>query len=179
MKIFRRIGAPSLRACGLGLMSAVVALGGSHVWAQAGALGTIHGTVSDESAAALPGVTVTVTSTALQVGKLVQVTQPDGTYRFGDLPVGTYKISFELQGFKTFIRDGVRLPVGFVARIDPTMAVGGIEESVTVSGESPVVDQTTTTTSVNISQDTLEAVPSGRGFQHLFAMTPGVTRVLK
>ena len=138
-------------------------------------ISTIHGAVSDESGAALPGVTVTLTSQALQVGRVTRVTEPDGTYRFGDLPVGTYRIAFELPGFKTFIRDEVRLLVGFVSRIDATLAIGGIEETVTVSGQSPVVDQTTTTTSVNITRDTLETVPTGRGYQHLFAMMPGVT----
>lgn len=143
--------------------------------AQSVSSATIHGTVHDESGAALPGVTATLTSPALQVGKETTVTGPDGTYRFGDLPVGTYRITFELSGFKTFVRDELRLPIGFVARIDVTMAIGGLEETVTVSGASPVVDLTTTTTSVNITRDTLETVPSGRGYQHLFAMTPGVT----
>src|SRR5262245_16731082 len=141
-------------------LSVGIALGSGSAWAQTGALGTIHGTVTDESGGALPGVNVTLTSTALQVGRVSKVTETDGTYRFGDLPVGTYKVTFELQGFKTFVRDEVRLPVAFVARIDASLAVGGIEETVTVSGQSPVVDQTTTTTSVNISTDTLEAVPS-------------------
>ena len=150
-------------------------IGSVPVWAQTGTLGTIHGTVSDTSGAALPGVTVTVASPALQIGRGTQVTEPDGTYRFGDLPVGAYKITFELAGFKTFVRDDLRLPVGFVARVDATMAIGGIEETVTVSGQSPVVDQTTTTTSVNITQETLESVPVGRGYQLLLAMTPGVT----
>src|SRR5438093_9769625 len=103
--------------------AAILLCGVSGARAQTGALGTIHGTVTDESAAALPGVTITITSTALQVGKQTKVTEQDGTYRFGDLPVGTYKVAFELQGFKTFIRDAVRLPVGFVARIDATLAV--------------------------------------------------------
>jgi len=154
---------------------ALMASGSQQARAQTGALATIHGTVADASGATLPGVTVTLTSPALQVGKLTQVTAPDGTYRFGDLPVGTYKVAFELSGFKTFVRDDLRLPVGFVARIDAALAIGGIEETVTVSGQSPVVDQTTTTTSVNLTRETLEAVPSGRGYQHLFALTPGVT----
>jgi hypothetical protein len=143
--------------------------------AQSASAATIHGTVSDESGAALPGVTATLTSPALQVGRQTTVTGPDGTYRFGDLPVGTYRLSFELAGFKTFVRDELRLPIGFVARVDAAMAIGGIEESVTVSGASPVVDLTTTTTSVNLTRDTLETIPAGRGYQHLFAMTPGVT----
>jgi len=144
-------------------------------WAQTASLSTIHGTVSDASGAALPGATVTISSPALQVGQMSKVSEPDGTYRFGDLPVGTYKVAFELAGFKGFVREDVRLPVGFVARIDAALAIGGIEETITVSGQSPVVDQTSTTTSVNISLDTLESVPVGRGYQFLFAMTPGVT----
>src|SRR5690242_12031832 len=128
---------------------------GAPLWAQSGSLGTIHGIVSDESGAALPGVTITLTSPAVQVGQLTATTGPDGAYRFGDLPVGTYRVKFELSGFKTFLREDLRLPVGFVARIDATMAIGGIEETVTVSGQSPVVDLTTTTTSVNITRDTL------------------------
>jgi hypothetical protein len=149
--------------------------GSGIVWAQTASSSTIHGTVTDESGAALPGVTVTLASTALQVGQTTRVTEPDGSYRFGDLPVGSYRLRFELSGFKSFIREEVRLPIGFVARIDAMLAIGAIEETVTVSGAAPVVDLTTTTTAVNLTRDTLEAVPAGRGFQHLFAMTPGVT----
>ncbi len=147
----------------------------SRLSAQSATSSTIHGTVSDESAAALPGVTVTISSPALQVGRTTRVTEADGTYRFGDLPVGVYRVAFELSGFKTFVRDDLRLPVGFVARVDATLAIGALEETITVSGVSPVVDQSTTTTSVNLTRDTIESVPAGRGYQHLFAMTPGVT----
>jgi hypothetical protein len=164
-----------LRAVTVAFVVIVVVMSSAPAWAQSESSSTIHGTVTDESGAALPGVTVTLTSPVLQVGKETTVTGPDGAYRLGDLPVGTYKIAFELSGFKTFVRDGLRMPLGFVARVDVTMAVGGIEESVTVSGASPVVDQTTTSTSVNITRETLDAVPAGRGYQQLFAMTPGVT----
>ena len=131
--------------------------------------------MTDASGAALPGVTATLTSPALQVGQETTVTGADGTYRFGDLPTGLYRVTFELAGFKTFVRDELRLPIGFVARVDVGMEIGGIEESVTVSGAAPVVDLTSTTTSVNLTRDTLETIPAGRGYQHLFAMTPGVT----
>ena len=136
---------------------------------------TIHGTVNDESGAAVPGATVTLTSPALQVPQMVTVSEVDGTYRFVELPAGLYKITYELAGFKTFIIDEFRLAVGFVARADARMAVGGLEESVTVTGASPVVDMTSTTTSVNLTKETLESTPIGRGLQQLFAMTPGVT----
>src|ERR1700730_14346463 len=164
-----------LRAVAVAFVVIVVVMGPAPARAQSESSSTIHGTVTDASGAALPGVTVTLTSPVLQVGKETTATGPDGAYRLGDLPVGTYKIPFETSGFKTFVRDELRMPLGFVARVDVAMAIGGLEESVTVSGASPVVDQTTTTTSVNITLDTLQAVPTGRGYQHLFAMTPGVT----
>jgi hypothetical protein len=143
-------------------------------WTQS-AGSTIHGIAKDESGAAVPGVTVTLRSPALQVGQIVVVTEADGGYRFGELPAGTYRLAFELPGFKTFVINDLRLTIGFVARTDATMAVGGLEESVTVTGASPVVDLTTTTTSVNLTRDTIDSVPVGRGLQQLFAMTPGVT----
>jgi hypothetical protein len=143
-------------------------------WAQS-AGSTIHGTVKDESGAAMPGVTVTLSSPALQVGQIVVVSEADGNYRVGELPTGLYRIAFELPGFKAYVLSDFRLTIGFVARVDATMAVGGLEETITVTGASPVVDMTSTTTSVNLTQETLESVPIGRGLQQLFAMTPGVT----
>ena len=139
------------------------------------ALSTIHGTVKDEQGAAMPGVTVTITSPAMQKGQVVVVSEPDGNYRVGELPAGLYKIAFELAGFKSYVLDEFRLTIGFVARVDATMSVGGLEETVTVTGASPVVDMTSTTTSVNLTSDTIESIPAGRGLQQLFAMTPGVT----
>src|SRR5882672_3770504 len=135
---------------------------------------TIQGAVKDESGAAIPGVTVTVTAPELQVGKIVVVTEADGNYRVRDLPPGTYEIMFELPGFKTVVQKDFRLAIGFVARVDAAMVVGGIEESVTVSGQSPVVDMTTTATSVNFTRETLDSVPAGMGFAAVFGMIPGV-----
>lgn len=143
-------------------------------WAQS-AGSTIHGVVKDESGAAMPGVTVTLSSPSLQVGQIVVMSDADGDYRVGELPTGLYRVAFELPGFRAYVLSEFRLTIGFVARVDATMAVGGLEESITVTGASPVVDMTSTTTSVNLTQDTLEAVPIGRGLQQLFAMTPGIT----
>ena len=136
---------------------------------------TIHGTVTDETGGTLPGVTVTLSSPALQVRQIVVATQADGTYRFGELPAGTYRLQYELPGFKTYILDDLRLAIAFVARADAKMLVGGLEEAITVTGASPVVDLTTTTTGVNLTKEIVESVPIGRGLQQLFAMTPGVT----
>src|SRR5262249_30980859 len=85
------------------------------------ASGVVHGTVKDQSGGALPGVTVTLSSPALQVRQMTTVTDAEGAYRFSELPLGTYKITYELSGFSTFVRDEVRLPVGFTALIDAEM----------------------------------------------------------
>jgi len=138
--------------------------------------GTINGTIRDQSGGVLPGVTATLTSPALQVRELVQVTDAQGEYRFIDLPAGTYTLKFELAGFSTLIREDLRLTVGFVARVDENMKVGAMEESVTVSGQSPVVDITSTSASVAFTKEILENVPRGRDLQNVLAMAPGVTQ---
>ena len=138
--------------------------------------GTIHGTVRDQSGGVLPGVTATLTSPALQVRELVQVTNAEGEYRFVDLPAGTYLLKFELTGFSTLIREDLRLTVGFTARVDESLKVGAMEESVTVSGQSPVVDITSTSASVAFTKEILENVPRGRDLQNVLAMAPGVTQ---
>jgi hypothetical protein len=144
--------------------------------AQSVSSATINGTVRDQSGGVLPGVTATLTSPALQVPQMVQVTDADGNYRFVDLPAGSYTLKFELPGFATMVREGVRLTIGFVARIDENMKVGGLEETVTVSGQSPVVDMTSTSASVAYTKEVLESVPRGRDLQNVLAMAPGVTQ---
>jgi hypothetical protein len=147
----------------------------SPAWAQSVASGSLHGTVTDATAAALPGVTATLTSPALQVPQLVAVTDQNGNYRFTDLPAGTYRVAFELTGFATLVRDQLRITVGFVAAIDVTLALAGVEQTVTVSGNSPVVDTTTTSTGTTLTREVLESVPRGGGLEDVFVMTPGVT----
>src|SRR6185295_5754966 len=77
-----------------------------------------------------------------------------------------------------FVRQDLRLTVGFVARVDVVLQVGGLEETLTVSGQSPVVDVSSTSGSVAFTKDTLEAVPRGRDIQNILAMAPGVTQAL-
>jgi len=163
------------------IFSAVVLLslvGVSAAFAQSVSSGTIEGTVKDESGSVLPGVTVTITSPALQVGQVVQVSDTAGNYKFVDLPAGTYRLSAELPGFASLIREDLRLTVGFNARIDLTLKVGALEESVTVSGQSPVVDVTNTAGSVAFTKEVLDSIPRGRDLQNIFAMAPGVTQAV-
>jgi hypothetical protein len=164
------------------LMFGIVALmstaGVNAAIAQSVSSGTIEGTVKDESNAVLPGVTVTVTSPQLQVGQLVQVADSAGSYKFVDLPAGTYRLKAELTGFSSAIREDLRLTVGFNARIDLTLKLGAMEESVTVSGQSPVVDVSSTTASVAFTKEVLDSIPRGRDLQNVFAMAPGVTQAV-
>src|SRR5438067_9415478 len=146
--------------------------------AQSVSSGTIESTVKDESGSVLPGVTVTASRPQLQVGQLVQVTDATGAYRFVDLPAGAYRLRAELQGFSATVHDDLRLTVGFNARIDLTLKVGALEESITVSGQSPVVDVTSTTASVAFTKEVLDSIPRGRDLQNVFAMAPGVTQAV-
>ena len=144
--------------------------------AQSVSSGAIQGTVRDQSGGVLPGVTATLTSPALQVPQIVQVTDAEGQYRFVDLPAGSYLLKFELTGFSTMIREDLRLTIGFTARVDENMKVGAMEESVTVSGQSPIVDITSTSASVAFTKEILDSVPRGRDLQNVLAMAPGVTQ---
>ena len=168
-----RLGRHGLTVCAVAWLSVI---GAGPAFGQTGAAsGVIHGTVRDESGGALPGVTVTLTAPVLQVRQIVTVSDAEGSYRFSELPLGTYRVSYELAGFSTFVRDDLRLPVGFVALVDVVMKVGAMEESVTVSGQSPVIDVSSTTTSVTLSSETLNEVPHGRDLAMIYSMAPGIT----
>jgi hypothetical protein len=136
--------------------------------------GTIAGTVTDESRAALPGVTVTLTSPALQVPQLMKVTDGLGEYQFPELPVGTYRLVFELGGFGRLIREEIQLPTGFSARIDVTLAVAQLQETVTVSGQSPLVDVTNTRGGATLSKELLQTVPISNNYQDILNLTAGM-----
>jgi hypothetical protein len=160
------------------LAGSVVLAGAKSASGQSVSSGTIEGIVKDESGGVLPGATVSITSPQLQVGHLEQVSDSAGSYKFVDLPAGTYRLKAELNGFSTSIRDDLRLTVGFNARVDLTLKVGAVEESVTVSGLSPVVDVTSTAASVAFTKEVLDTIPRGRDLQNVFAMAPGVTQAV-
>jgi len=135
----------------------------------------IIGRVTDESSAIMPGVTVTATSPALQVPSVTGVTDANGEYRLTPLPIGTYTVEYTLSGFQTVKREGIRLTVGFTARVDTQLQVGSLQESITVSGASPVVDTTSTTATTQFTRESIELLPSSRnGVVSLLAQAPGV-----
>ena len=136
--------------------------------------GTLAGTVRDSQGAVLPGVTVTASSAALIGGSRTTPTGATGTYQMTGLPPGTYVVTFELSGFSAFKREDVLVQVNQTVRIDAELAVGSLQESVTVSGESPVVDVSSTVTQTNITKDLYEAIPTGRNPWVMAGLVPGV-----
>src|SRR5688572_10321257 len=135
----------------------------------------IIGVVTDTSGAILPGVTVIATGPALQVPRVETVTNERGEYRLSPLPIGTYTISYELSGFQSVRREGLRLAVGFVATVDQVMSLGTVSETITVSGASPLVDVTNPATSVDLSSEALEVLPTTRdGLKAFMGQVPGM-----
>jgi carboxypeptidase family protein len=137
----------------------------------------IAGVVRDTTGAVLPGVTVEVASPALIEQTRSAVTDAQGQYKIIDLRPGTYSVSFSLPGFSTVKRDGVELPANFTAPVNGELRVGSLEETVTVSGASPVVDVQQAVTQQVLPQALLDAVPTGgRNIQSVGATLVGVTQ---
>jgi len=148
----------------------------SIVFAQGGgasSTGTIQGRAADASGAVLPGVTVTAVSPSM-IGAQTQVTNANGTYRFPAVPPGVYSLTFELSGFSTVKRDGIQISLGFTANVNADMALATLQETVTVSGVSPVIDTTATRVQQNFKLEQLDSIPNGRDMWALLAATPGV-----
>ncbi len=136
--------------------------------------GTLAGVVRDAQAGVLPGVTVTVTSPALIGGAQTTVSGATGTYQFATLPPGEYVVSYELTGFTPMKREGVVVQVARTTRLDVELTVGNLQETITVSGESPVVDTSSTVTQTNITKEIYDAIPTGRNPWVMAGLVPGV-----
>jgi len=141
----------------------------------AAAQGTLTGTVRDASGAVLPGVTVEANSPAIQGAVRTVVTDNAGIYRIIELPPGTYSLSFSLAGFSNVKRDGLILSGTAVLTIPIELRVGAIQETVTVTGESPVVDVQTVRRETVLDQDVIASVPGARTVGNLLNATPGIT----
>src|SRR5713226_2224841 len=141
------------------------------VFAQA----SLTGTVRDASGAVLPGVTVEASSPALIEKTRTAVTDGTGQYRIVDLRPGTYVLTFTLPGFATVKRDNIELAGTQTATIPIEMRVGSIEESVNVTGESPVVDVQNARREVVMNNEIIQALPASRAAGALLNATPGLT----
>ena len=143
--------------------------------AQITQTGTLNGTVYDEEKQPLPGVTVSIKSPALILPQMEVVTTERGIFRFPALPPGEYTVTFTLEGFKTLIREQVRVTVGVTTTLDIALEQTAIEESITVTGQSPTVDIQRTSMAVNLTKEILQNLPAARNLGTYFNMAPGVT----
>ena len=140
-------------------------------WAQS----SITGVVRDTSGAVLPGVTVEAASPVLIEKVRSVVTDESGVYRIVDLRPGTYTVTFTLPGFNTFRRDGVVLPSEFTATVNADLTVGQLEETITVTGEAPVVDIRSSRAQVQLAQETLQSLPGAGRLNMVSMVLPGAT----
>ncbi|MEQ1758943.1 MAG: carboxypeptidase regulatory-like domain-containing protein [Vicinamibacterales bacterium] len=161
----------SIVKCSIACLFAVLVLAPSMAYAQA----SIAGTVKDTSGAVLPGVTVEAASPVLIEKVRTVVTDGNGRYQMIDLRPGAYSVTFTLGGFNTVKREGVTLAGAAISTIDAEMRVGALEETVTVTGEAPVVDTSTITRQAVMNSETVDSLPTARNYFGLARMVPGTS----
>jgi hypothetical protein len=132
------------------------------------------GNVTDDTGGALPGVTVTAASEALIEGSRLAVTDGSGQYQIINLRPGNYVLTYDLPGFGTQVRNDVTLPSDVTITLDVVLAVGSLEESITVSGETPVVDVQQTERVEVLTAEVLQAIPTGGSLYSFGTLVPGV-----
>ena len=145
--------------------------------ASALAQASIAGSTRDTSGAALPGVTVEASSPALIEKVRTAVTDERGLFRIVSLPPGTYSVTFALPGFNQVKRDGIELTGSFTAQIDAGMAVGGVTETITVTGASPIVDVQSIRRQTTISNEVLTSIPTARSWAATALLIPGIVTI--
>ncbi len=134
---------------------------------------SIIGTVTDSTGALVPGVLVEATSPDLQASKTA-TTDNSGAYRIVELPAGTYTITYSKSGFQRNIHSDFGLTAGFTARIDLALQLGATTQTVTVAGQAPIIDTSTSTVSTDIGRVTLDEVPTTRSIYDAVYISPGI-----
>src|SRR5262245_41489043 len=163
-----------MRRLGFVLVGALVTLAGPRDgWAQGIGAASIVGVVRDVSGAVLPGVVVEAASPVLIEKVRTSITDAEGRYQVAELRPGTYSVTFTLPGFTTFKRDGLELSSSFVATINVELRVGTLEETVVVSGETPLVDVRSVSKGTVVSQETLKVLPTSKSVGAMLALVPG------
>ncbi|MGA7616289.1 MAG: TonB-dependent receptor [Thermoanaerobaculia bacterium] len=157
----------NLKLAGLLILSVLVA---ASAFAQTQTSGSLQGYVKDANGP-LPGVTVTLTSPALQ-GSKIAVTDSNGFYRFSLLPPGTYSVQASLSGFQPLTRSNVEVALGKTVTLEMTMSTEFAQE-ITVTGTPPVLDITSTKTGANVSSQAMQSIPVARDFTAVAKVAPG------
>jgi hypothetical protein len=140
--------------------------------AVSSAQSAIVGLLTDDSGGVLPGVSVEVTSPVMIEGSKTTVTDSQGRYRFEAMRPGTYKLTFQLTGFGSVVREGVNLPSNFTATVNAEMKVGSLEETINVSGTAPQVDVQQATKTTVIARDVIDSLPISRNVMGLAVLFP-------
>ena len=160
----------------LGILSLAMVLSATlPVPARAQSASAIAGVVKDTTGAVMPGVTVEAASPELIEKIKSTVTDDRGLYQIVDLRPGTYTVTFTLPGFSTVKREGLVLPTNFTATVNAELTVGSLEETITVSGSSPIVDIQTAKKAIPLDREQLDAIPTGRTAQAYGQLIPGIT----
>jgi hypothetical protein len=136
---------------------------------------SITGVVKDASGAVLPGVTVEAASDALIEKVRTAVSDGTGQYRIVDLRPGTYSVTFTLTGFNSFKREGIELSGSFVANVNAEMKVGTVTETITVTGETPIVDTQSVRRQTTLTNELLTSVPNARSWAAIAVLFQGIT----
>jgi hypothetical protein len=155
------------------ILLAVVILLPASAFAQA----SIAGSTRDTSGAALPGVTVEASSPALIEKVRTAVSDDRGLYRIVNLPPGTYTVTFALSGFNQVRREGVELSGSFNAQVDADLTVGGVSETITVSGATPIVDVQSIRRQTTITNEVLTSIPTARSWAATALLIPGIVTI--
>jgi Carboxypeptidase regulatory-like domain/TonB dependent receptor-like, beta-barrel len=162
-----------MQKCRFFLLAVCLLAASSLVTAQT-QTGTITGSAIDDQGAVMPGVTVSIASPALIGGTRTMVTNQTGSYQFSQLAPGKYSVTFQLSGFQTLVMEAIDVRVAFVSRVNARMQVAGVEETVTVTGESPIVDVKSSVTATNVNKEIFDTVPSGNNPFVMAGMVPGM-----
>jgi len=158
------------------LMTVVSLLLAVPVGAQDVGSGSLAGVARDASGAVLPGVTVEAASLALIEKVRTSVTDSEGRYRITGLRPGVYSITFTLPGFRTARHEGLELTTGFVATVNGDLSVGAVEETVTVSGQAPLVDVRSSSQQQVLSGESVRELPLGKNTGVYVAILPGAVQ---
>ena len=159
----------------IGCRVALIVLAACLFPAIASAQGAITGVVRDTSGAILPGVTVEASSPALIEKARSAVTDSSGQYRIEDLRPGSYVVTFTLAGFSTVRREGIELTGSLAALVNVELRVGALEETITVKGESPIVDVVNAKQQSVLDNEVIAAIPTARLYHSLVTLVPGVS----
>ena len=136
---------------------------------------SITGIVRDSSGAVLPGVSVEAASPALIEKVRAATTDGNGQFRIVDLRAGAYVVTFTLPGFSTVRREGIVLEGAFTATVNAELRIGGLEETITVTGESPMVDVQSIRRQTTVDGDVIASLPTSRSYGALFQLVPSLT----